>query len=319
MTMNRHEMQGIADATGKSFSPHYLAAKKSIDDRALNHYVRQTLGEALQQLSQNNREGIHILEVGAGIGTMFARMIDWQLLPGPATYLVTDNDPGQQQAARCYLTQWAQQRGHALSWPEQYRALLLTPRGEISLILATGSIEELSGTAHPRGPFHLLVAHAVLDLVDAAAMLPQLLAQMAHGGLAYLSCNFDGETVFLPPSEDDKQIIRGYHNSMETRQIGASHTGRSLLHLMQSPDFEILAAGSSDWIIHPRNRQYTQDESFFLHAIIDTVAAELARKPDPPVGLSAWADARHRQVEVGELSFLAKHLDLLAKRMNLVP
>ena len=319
MTMNRHDTKGIADATGKSFSAHYLAAKKSIDDRALNHFVRQTLRENLHQLGQEGSEPLQILEVGAGIGTMFARIVDWQLLPGPATYLATDNDPAQQQAARDYLTHWAQQGGYILSWPEQYRALLPTPRGEISLILATGSIEELSHTAHSIGPFHLLLAHAVLDLVDATAMLPQLLAQLVPSGLAYLSCNFDGETIFLPPGEDDKEILRGYHESMETRQTGASHTGRNLLQLMHDLDLEILAAGSSDWVIHPRNRQYTADEAFFLHAIIDTVAAELARKPDPPAGLLAWAEARHRQLTFGELSFLAKHLDLLARRIKAPP
>ena len=104
----------------------------------------------------------------------------------------------------------------------------------------------------------------MLDLVDTAAVLPQLLTQLAHGGLAYLSCNFDGETAFLPPSETDKEILRHYHDSMDMRQTGASHTGRNLLNLVQHPDLEILAAGSSDWIIHPRSRQYTKDESFFL-------------------------------------------------------
>ena len=319
MTINEHDNKGIADTTGTSFIPHYLAAKKSIDDRALNHHVGQTLREALHELGQKISGPIHIVEVGAGIGTMFARIIDWQLLPGPATYLATDNDPSQQPAARSYLTHWAQKRGYALSWPEQYRGLLQTPAGEIALILATCSIEELAETTHPQGPFHLLLAHAVLDLIDAAALLPQLMAQLVDGGLASLTCNFDGETVFLPAHGDDQPIMRRYHDSMETRQTGASHTGRNLLNLGQRHDLEILAAGSSDWIIHPRSHQYTAEETFFLQAIIDTVAAELARNPDPPPGLATWAETRHQQVRDGELSFLAKHLDLLARRMKTRP
>ena len=317
--MNSLSTQGIADATGKSFTPRYLAAKKSIDDRALNHHVHQSLREALYQLGAGENKPLHIVEVGAGIGTMFARIVDWQLLPGPATYLATDNDPHQQQAARDYLSQWAQKRGYPLSWPEPSQGLLHTAETKISLILEQRSIEELAHAPHPAGPFHLLLAHAVLDLVDGAAVVPQLLAQLAEGGLAYLSCNFDGETVFLPEKSDDHAIIRRYHHSMEARQTGASHTGRNLLNLLQTPELQILAAGSSDWIIHPRNRQYTADETFFLHAIIATVAAELAKKHDPPPTLTAWADLRHRQVETGELSFLAKHLDLLARRMNVLP
>ena len=35
------------DKTANSFHPGYLAAKKSIDDRALNHHVWGTLRQAL--------------------------------------------------------------------------------------------------------------------------------------------------------------------------------------------------------------------------------------------------------------------------------
>jgi hypothetical protein len=76
-----------------------------------------------------------------------------------------------------------------------------------------------------------------------------------------------------------------------------------------------MAAGSSDWLIHPRDGAYTTDEAFFLNAIIATVKDELANKNEPsPSGLSAWAEWRQRQVAAGELTFLARHIDLLAHR-----
>ncbi len=317
--MTRQNHQGIADATGTSFDPRYLSAKKSIDDRALNQSVWQMLDKTLHQIGGKGNKPIHILEVGAGIGTMFARTIDQKLLSGVTTYLATDNDPGQQLAARTYLTTWAKKRGHDLSWSGQHRGQLNTAGADIALTLEHVSIEELAGKVHPAGPFHLLLAHGVLDLVDAAAVLPQLLSQLIRGGLAYCTCNFDGETVFLPENKADEEIIRLYHGSMETRLPGASHTGRRLLSLLQNPDVDILAAGSSDWIIHPRNQQYSPDATFFLHAIIETVAAELAQKSNPPAGLADWADLRHRQVEAGELTFLARHLDLLARRKSSLP
>ena len=318
--MNRQNRQGIADAAGTSFDPRYLAAKKSIDDRALNQHVWEKLHTALRQIRSHDRiqrskgdEPLRILEVGAGIGTMLSRIVDLNLLPGTATYLATDNDPRQQQAARTHLTHWSQKRDHSLSWSGRHHGRLRTVDNEISLTLEQVSIEELAKQAHPDGPFHLLLAHAVLDLVDVAAILPHLVTQLASNGMLYCTCNFDGQTVFLPENAADEEIIKLYHVSMETRQPGASHTGRRLLRLLQYLDLEILATGSSDWNIHPTNRQYAADATFFLHAIVETVALELAQKNNPLSGLAAWADLRHRQIEAGELSFFARHLDVLAR------
>ena len=43
---------------------HYLAAKKSVDDRALNAHVQEALADAI-----TGKENLSVLEVGAGIGT----------------------------------------------------------------------------------------------------------------------------------------------------------------------------------------------------------------------------------------------------------
>jgi hypothetical protein len=107
---------------------------------------------------------------------------------------------------------------------------------------------------------------------------------------------------------------------METRLTGASRTGRRLLALLQRPDLELLAAGSSDWIIHPRNGAYSEDENFFLHSLITTVERELAGKSGPaPSGLTVWSRTRRQQVDAGTLSFLARNLDFLARRQPRLP
>jgi hypothetical protein len=303
--------RATADEAGKSFSPRYLAAKKGIDDRALNHHVWETLRQALPQTT--GREAVNILEIGAGIGTMLERIVDLGLLTGPAVYVATDSDPGQLKAARSYLSQWASRPGHTLSWSGEHHGRLRTENADVSLILTHARAEELADRSDIPGPFHLMIAHAVLDLVDFPAVLPRLMSRLTNNGLAYLTCNFDGETIFLPACDGDEEIIGLYHASMEARLIGASHTGRRLLTFLQRPGLGLLAAGSSDWIIHPRDNRYSQDEDFFLHAIIETVELELAQKTCPLSGLAAWAHLRHRQVEAGELSFLARHLDLLAR------
>ncbi|MFN2277184.1 MAG: hypothetical protein ACK2UR_06180, partial [Candidatus Promineifilaceae bacterium] len=72
----------------------YLAAKKTIDDRALNKDVWQWLRQVLPQQPD-------ILEVGAGIGTMVERLIvgdvQW------SAYTAIDNQPANIAAARSRL------------------------------------------------------------------------------------------------------------------------------------------------------------------------------------------------------------------------
>lgn len=310
-----------ADDDGRSFDPRYLAVKKSIDDRALNHQVWQTLCRALAQTATID-EPVRIVEIGAGIGTMFERIVDRGLLTGPASYLATDSDPGQLKSARQYLLQWAIKRGHLLAWTDEQQGRLQTATADIALRFEAADAEHLAGGLGVASPFHLLIAHAVLDLIDFPLLLPQLLSRLTAGGLAYLTCNFDGETIFLPEAADDLQVVQIYHGSMEARLKGASRTGRRLLGFLQRPDLSLLAAGSSDWLIFPRQRRYTDDENYFLHTIIDMVAKELAQKggtPDERQNLATWIDLRHRQVELGELTFLARHLDFLVKRGKTSP
>lgn len=310
----------MTDKRDGGFDPGYLAAKKSIDDRALNHHVWETLRITLPQTSGG--APVQILEIGAGIGTMLERMVDRQLLRGPVSYMATDCDPNQLIAARRYLTEWAEKKGYSLSWAGENHGHLSTPDAEISLSLEQASAEALADRADSSATFHLIIAHAVLDLIDFPTLLPRLLSQLTDNGMAYCTCNFDGETVFLPELAGEEEIIGRYHASMEARLSGASHTGRRLLSFLQGPDLELLAAGSSDWIIHPRNHGYLTDESSFLHAIIATVEQELNRQDLSPAdlaGLSDWARLRHRQVDAGDLSFLASHLDLLARRRSSLP
>jgi hypothetical protein len=310
----------LVDGPESGFDPQYLAAKKSIDDRALNRYVWSELCKSLPQTT--GAEPANIVEIGAGIGTMLARIVDWGLLTGPVTYLATDCDAGHLRLARRYLEAWAEERGYSLRWPEPQRGRLCTAQAEIALVFEAVRAEEMARRTETRGTFHLIIAHAVLDLLDLPAVLPGLLAQLTSNGLAYCTCNFDGATYFLPeyPGGAEQDILRRYHASMEARLTGASRTGRRLLSLLQGPGFELLAAGSSDWVLHPRNGTYSGDEAVFLHTLIATIEQELAGKSGPaPSGLAAWAQTRHRQVEAGTLTFLARNLDLLARRRSSLP
>lgn len=306
--------------SGNDFSARYLAAKKAVDDRALNRQVWGTLRRILPQ--PTGRRPVGILEIGAGIGTMLARVVDWGLLAGAATYVLTDCADDHLRQGREYLTRWAQRQGHDLSWRDPRHGRLCTANAVVSLVLAVAGAEAIAHGSEPSAPLHHLIAHAVLDLVDFPILLPQLLARLERRGLAYLTCNFDGGNLFLPEyqGQEEKEILARYHASIDLRLPGASRTGRRRLTFLQRPSLELLAAGGSDWLIHPHNGSYTSDESFFLHTIIAMVKQELvAGKGPPPPGLNAWAGFRHRQVEAGEVTFIARHLDFITRRRRSLP
>ena len=65
----------------------YLAAKKSVDDRALNRQVFEALAQAMAPRQAAGPAAF--LEVGCGIGTMIERLWDWGILTN-AHYTAVD-------------------------------------------------------------------------------------------------------------------------------------------------------------------------------------------------------------------------------------
>src|SRR5258708_22678642 len=86
----------------------YLAAKKSVDDRALNWQVWQRLVAALPRVTPE--QPLRILEVGAGIGSMVERLLAGDVLTH-ATYTALDKAPALLTEAHRRLYQWAAERG----------------------------------------------------------------------------------------------------------------------------------------------------------------------------------------------------------------
>ena len=74
----------------------YLAAKKSVDDRALNRQVLADLRRLVPSPSA------HVLEIGAGLGTMAARLLEWQVLRS-GVYTLLDVDPRLLRDSRTWL------------------------------------------------------------------------------------------------------------------------------------------------------------------------------------------------------------------------
>jgi SAM-dependent methyltransferase len=297
----------------------YLVAKKTIDDRSLNCIVWDRLQGALAD--HETQECLRVLEIGSGIGTMIERMATGPLTHRSSHYTAVDINPDCTRAARRRLSRWAKRQGFVVIRETETSHLLETGGTRIRVDLKTGDAYALVAEAAPHS-WDLLLAHAFMDLVDIQSLLPGMMRLLKSGGLLFLSLNFDGDTVLLPAiaPEFDDRVIHRYHRSMDERivdgrQAGDSRTGRRLLMKLIQRRNEILAAGASDWIVYPRRRRYPMGESYFLHHIIHTIDEELAHHPEiDPDYFKAWIAKRHVQIDNGELVFMAKHIDILARK-----
>jgi SAM-dependent methyltransferase len=288
----------------------YLAAKKSVDDRALNGHVWRTLKAALTD------GRLRILELGAGIGAMVERVVEWDLLPTAdymaAVYTAVDNEP--ENIAHLYerLPQsgFVRQEDH-LRWQNDGRDLTIYPQ--------TADIRQIAADLAQQGQWDLLIAHAVLDLLPLDRLLAPLLGLLKPGGLFYFTINFDGETIFEPTLDPifDAEIMRLYHASMDNRLIdgelsGDSRTGRHLFQRLTAVGSHILAAGGSDWVVYGRDGRYPADEAYFLHAILHMMGQTLSQSPElDQKQFAQWLAQRQKQIERGELTYIAHQLDFV--------
>jgi SAM-dependent methyltransferase len=286
----------------------YLAAKKALDDRSLNCGVRQALARALK--ARPHSDPLRVLEAGCGIGTMVERLLDWDLLHR-AVYTGLDAEPHLIAAARERL---------GGSGGAESAAPLLVRRGDrqVRVELEAVDLFDFIDREKGRATWDLLIAHAFLDLVDLADVLPRMFSLLRPGGLFYFTLNFDGATILEPVLDPDldRQIEVLYHGTMDRRRVqrrpaGDSRTGRRLFRALAAAGARVAAAGSSDWVVFPGpNGGYPGDEAYFLHFIIDTMRLALEEHPGlDPARFSHWIETRHLQIEAGQLIYLAHQLD----------
>ncbi len=286
----------------------FLAAKTSLDDRALN---RQVLGELRRLLPAG---APRVLEIGAGLGTMVARLLDWGIIEA-GEYTLLDVDRRLLDDSRRWLHAWAAARDISSELlPDGLRV------GEVRVRLVQAELGDYldSGADGQRNSADLLIANAVLDLVDVPAVLPGLLRLLKPSGVYWFTINYDGETAFAPDHPDDELIMRAYHRDMDERvrygrPAGESRTGRHLFHHLRDAGAPALVAGSSDWLVHadPDGR-YPHDEAYLVDSVLQTIENALRARVEP-AQLSEWLAVRRRQLAAGELVYLAHQLDFAGR------
>jgi hypothetical protein len=283
----------------------YLAAKKSVDDRALNRHV---LGELCRLMPPGRPR---VLEIGAGMGTMVARLLEWQVITA-GEYTLLDVDRQLLRDSRAWLTEWAVARGvHTEPLPDGLRV------GDLRVRLVEAELGDHLELGYGQRA-EVVIANAFLDLVDVPAVLPGLLRLLVPGGVYWFTINFDGESIFQPDHPRDDDIVGAYHRSMERRvrygrPAGESRTGRHLFHHLCAAGAPPSASGSSDWVVHARpDGTYPEGEASFLAGILQTIQDELDHRVEPD-GLADWMAVRRRQLAAGELMYVAHQLDFAGR------
>ena len=296
----------------------YLAAKQSVDDRALNWQVWQSLVAALPRAA--TEQPLRILEVGAGIGSMVERLLAGDVLTH-ATYTAIDKAPTLIAEARRRLPHWARERRFQVDESRHGQLHMRQAGQHITVETETIDVARFIVREHGRRKWDLLIGQAFLDLVDMPTTLPGLCSLVRPGGLLYFPATFDGDTVFQPDgdTELDKTIKDCYHQIIDQRVLdgkpsGDSRAGRRLFVYLRAAGIDVLAAGSSDWVVFAGADGYAADEAYFLHDIIHTIDLALTGHPQLDAErLGAWVAQRHAQIEQGTLVYMAHHLDVLGR------
>lgn len=298
----------------------YLAAKKTVDDRALNQHVWESLARSLPTASPE--DPLQVVEIGAGIGTMVERMLTTGLL-SYTDYTAIDAQRENIAHIRQRLLNWGAMHGYEVSETTTGLTLDYGSSQRLNLVLESIDLFDFAGQREQRRRWDLLVANAFLDLVNIPATLPLLFDLLKPEGLFYFTINFDGETI-LEPSVDrnlDRQIMDLYHRSMDARVVrgqpsGDSLAGRHLFAHLTAAGGEILDAGSSDWVVFAGPHGYPHDEAYFLHFIIETIYRQLKEHPQLDAErFKQWATQRHNQIENGELVYIAHQLDFFGRAL----
>jgi SAM-dependent methyltransferase len=286
----------------------YLRAKRTVDDRALDRRLIDMLREQLAARAADTDGPLRVLEIGAGIGTMLARLLEWDVLPaGELRYTAVDIRSENVARLPDYLRDWAAQRG--LSVGDNPLVLESETR---RIRVETVQAEAVAYAEAADGESDLLIGAALLDILD-REQLATLLEPLAPGGLYYFPITFDGATRFQPAHPADRAVERHYHDHMDAKRGGDSRAGGDVLARLHGLDGATLAAvAGSDWVVRPVDGSYPADEAYFLRHILDTIEDAVGEMTGSGFEeLDTWLSRRREQVAAAELLYHTHQLDFL--------
>jgi len=289
--------------------PRYLLAKQTVDDRALNKDVINALRHHLPS------KPVSIIEVGAGIGTMLKRLVEWNLFCS-GEYVLVDSMQENITYAWDWIPSWAAEAGLSVETIGMNQLHLCDRTRDIQIRFQCADVFDF--VKANQAPADILIAHAFLDLLPMPASLKSLFTLTK--GLAWLTINFDGVSSLLPsitPALDEK-IERLYHASMDMRPTGGdSRMGRKMFEYLPFENAEILAAGASDWVVYAKNGSYPADEKYFLQFILHFFESSLKDCKELETNtFKQWLTRRQEQIDCGDLIYIAHQIDFLVRKKS---
>jgi len=324
---------GDAIAADTAAFRRYLRAKRAVDDRALDRRLVGLLRERLAERAASTAGPLRVLEAGAGVGTMVARLIDWEALPpGETRYVAVDRDSGALAGVEPFLREWAASREEPASVAADGDALVVETDAR-AVAVEPVAADAVAFAGERSGEFDALIGMALLDVLG-LDRLDALLGALAPGGTYYFPITFDGGTRFRPAHPDDRPVERCYHRHMDAKPGGDSRAGgAALARLREADGSALLGVAGSDWVVRPTDGAagrpddgagYPGDEAFFVRHILDTVeeavgevlaAGGTVTDPSPlsVADLDDWLVERRRQLDAGDLVYLTHQLDLLGR------
>lgn len=310
---------GKQEGTEAAFSyARYLAAKEYVDNRSINQHVWQRFLEELDSLDDKDTP-VRILELGAGIGATLKRVVSSSSI-SDLDYTLVDIEEDNVRYFKDHLATWIESLGFQKEAGGSDCWINLDGR-RVKIRVVLDDINEFGKPESRLQSWDILIAQAFLDLFDLRSFVPFLFNLLKANALFYFPINFDGITSFSPTIDrDTDDVIEAiYHTSMDARSAvparkGRSQSGRYLLDVLMQNNAELLAAGSSDWLIHPISKTYHPDERFFLEQILWFFEQELRKSNAIDKSLaSVWLHQRRKQLAEGGLVFLAHQIDVLGR------
>ena len=301
--------------------PRYLSSKKTVDDRALNRVVIETFRD---ELTIQGLEYPRILEIGAGIGSMIDRLVDWTILK-KAHYFALDSMEDNIAEARRRITGWAADKGFQTHVNPDSSITVRSSEGvDLTVNFILDDVFRFIESTGSNPQFDILVSNAFLDLIDMKRSLSSIISLLKPNGLYYFSINFDGSTVFQPEvdPELDERIEHLYHQTMDERitnglKSGDSKAGRHLFKHLIANGCSVMEVGASDWVVAPLESGYRHDEQYFIRFIVETVGSALQNNPGvEKAKLDLWLEIRRNQITNNELFYMAHQLDYVGRRLS---
>ena len=295
----------------------YLKAKEEVDKRALNRCVLNKFNRTLHA----THSPVTILELGGGTGAMMQRILhEWD--GSSLEYHFVDASSSHIEAARQEVDTWMYQQGQFKEATTAYGRRLHCTRNDGTVEIHLREQDAFQALDHISARVDVIVAQSFLDLIHIPTLLDRLNDVCVADAVAYFPIHVNGSTRFLPTTQRaiDRHIEHIYHDSMNARETrhgpaGGASTGQKLLHAIPAHGGSIRAAGGSDWIIYPdAHGAYGSQDRYFLRKMLDFFDDEIGSSSEisEETG-SEWIETRRAQLQRGELSLVAHHIDVLAR------